>query len=464
MSDWGGTHSTIPAANAGLDQDSGAPFDASPYFGEALKEAVENGYVPPARLDDMVMRILRSMIDKGLFDDPVKAADIDYAAHALVAQADAEGGMVLLKNARHLLPLNGVRSIAVIGSHANVAVLSGGGSSQVYPVNGQLLVDSARAGQGNMVYFRSSPLTALAARSSAHIAYDEGDAIGAAAQLAAKNDIAIVFAHQWSAEGLDGTLRLDDNQDALIEAVAKANRKTVVVLETGGPVLMPWIDRVAGVLEAWYPGANGGEAIARILTGEVDPSGRLPVTFPRSVQQLPRPVLDGFPEKPHARFDVDYTIEGAAVGYKWYDLKGLTPLFAFGYGLGYGQFTPSDLTATAEGHTVSARFMVKNSGAHAGQYVAQIYVSPVHAETAHWEAPKRLAAFKKVSLRPGEITQVSLSVDPRLLAVFDESAHRWSVAPGDYEVILATDERTAVAHARVKLSQGTLAAGETPNH
>jgi beta-glucosidase len=460
MSDWGGTHSTIPAANAGLDQDSGAPFDASPYFGEALKEAVENGYVPQARLDDMVMRILRSMFDKGLFDYPVKAADIDFAAHALVSQADAEGGMVLLKNSRHLLPLNAAKSIALIGSHADVAVLSGGGSSQVYPVGGILVEDSTNGEHEHVIYFRSSPMTALAARGGARIVYEEGDDIRAAIQAAANNDIAIVFAHEWSSEGHDGTLRLDGNQDALIAAVAKANSNTVVVLQTGGPVLMPWIDKVAGVLEAWYPGSNGGVAIARVLTGEADPSGRLPVTFPRSVQQLPRPVLDGYPEKPHARFDVDYTNEGAAVGYKWFDLKGLSPLFAFGYGLSYGQFAASDLTATvANGQRITAHFAVRNIGPRAGQYVAQLYVSPVRATGAHWEAPKRLAGFKKVSLQAGASTDVSLEVDPRLLAVFDEAAHRWSIAAGEYDVVLATDSRTAVAHARVQMSQGTLAAG-----
>jgi beta-glucosidase len=378
-----------------------------------------------------------------------------------VTQADAEGGMVLLKNRRHLLPLNDVKTIAIIGSHADLAVLSGSGSSQVYSVNGQLALDSENAGRRHMIYFRSSPLKALAARSGAHIVYDEGNDIKVAARLAAKNNVAIVFAHEWSTEGVDGTLRLDDNQDALIEAVAKANANTVVVLETGGPVLMPWIDEVAGVLEAWYPGSSGGEAIARVLTGEVDPSGRLPVTFPRSLQQLPRPVLDGYPESPHARFDVDYTIEGAAVGYKWYDLKGLNPLFAFGYGLGYGQFTASDLTATVEGQNITVHFSVKNTGARAGQYVAQLYVSPVHSVSAAWEAPKRLCGFKKVSLQAGASTQVSLNVDPRLLAVFDEGAHRWSIAAGEYDIILATDARTPVAHASVRLSQGTLAVGET---
>ena len=147
MSDWGATHSTIPAANAGLDQESGFPFDASPYFADALKEAVEDGYVPAARLDDMTGRILRSMFVNGLFDDPVKAGDIDFDAHAQISRAAAEESMVLLKNERHLLPLGrNVRSLLIVGSHADAGVLSGGGSSQVYPPGGIALLETRAEG------------------------------------------------------------------------------------------------------------------------------------------------------------------------------------------------------------------------------------------------------------------------------------------------------------------------------
>jgi beta-glucosidase len=457
MSDWGATHSTIPAANAGLDQDSGYPFDASPYFSGALKESVEDGYVPAARLDDMAARILRSMFANGLFDDPIQTGDIDFATHAELSRAAAEGAMVLLKNDRHLLPLSkSVTSILIVGSHADAGVLSGGGSSQVYPVGGLALLEPHVKG-GPRVYFRSSPMQALAAHSRARIAHDPGTDIKAAAKLARQSDVVIVFAHQWSTEGVDGTMRLDDEQDALIAALARVNARTVVVLETGGPVLMPWVDEVAAVLEAWYPGSSGGDAIARVLTGEVNPSGRLPVTFPRSLEQLPRPHLDGFPEQRNARISVDYTIEGAAVGYKWFDRRRFEPLFPFGHGLSYSRFELSGLGADVGDKRLSVRFAVKNTGDRVGGYVAQVYVSPVGGAAAiGWEAPTRLCGFKKVSLQPGESADVSLGIEPRMLAVYDEAGRGWIIEEGDYDVSLSIDSRNAVTHRKVHISRQSL--------
>jgi beta-glucosidase len=457
MSDWGATHSSIPAASAGLDQESGFPFDVSPYFADALKEAVEDGYVPTGRLDDMTARILRSMFANGLFDDPVKAADIDFEAHAQTSRTAAEESMVLLKNDRHLLPLGrSVRSLLIVGSHADAGVLSGGGSSQVYPVGGVALLESHVKG-GPMVYFRSSPLEALAARTSARTAYDSGADIKAVAGLARHYDVVIVFAHQWSTEGIDGTMRLDEDQDALIAALGRANPKTIVVLETGGPVLMPWIDQVPAVLEAWYPGSNGGVAIARVLTGEVNPSGRLPLTFPRSLDQLPRPQLDGFPEQRNARIAVDYRIEGAAVGYKWFDRRHFDPLFSFGHGLSYSHFHLSNLGAHVDDQGVSVQFAVKNTGDRAGKYVAQVYVSPVGDATAlGWEAPKRLCGFRKVSLQRGESGEVSLRIEPRMLAVYDNAAKRWVIDEADYDFALSADSRHTVAHVKVHVARQVL--------
>jgi len=453
MSDWGAVHSTIPAANAGLDQQSGCPFDASPYFASALKEAVEDGYVPQSRLDDMAGRILWAMFANGLFDEPATAGDIDFRAHADISRGDAEDSMVLLKNARQTLPLSpSLKSLLIVGSHADVGVLSGGGSSQVYSVGGVALLEP-RADGGNTVYFRSSPLQALAARTRARVQYDEGTDREAAARLAARSDAVVIFAHQWNGEGSDGSLTLSDNQDALIAAVARANPRTVVVLETGGPVFMPWISRVAGVLEAWYPGSSGGEAIARVLTGEVNPSGRLPVTFPRSLEQLPRPRLDGFPADPHARFSVDYTVEGAAVGYKWFDRTGAVPLFPFGFGLSYTRFALSGFDADVRGNQVSVRFSVRNTGNRQGAYVAQVYASPVHPESsAGWEAPRRLCGYKKVHLEPGASAEVELSIDPRLLAQYESARKTWITAKGDYELALSTDARTPVAKTVVRLA------------
>jgi beta-glucosidase len=457
MSDWGATHSTIPAANAGLDQESGFPFDASPYFADALKEAVEDGYAPTARLDDMAARILRSMFANGLFDDPIKAADIDFEAHAQTSRTAAEESMVLLKNHRNLLPLGAsVKSLLIVGSHADIGVLSGGGSSQVYPVGGVALLESHVKG-GPMVYFRSSPLQALAARTSARTAYDSGTDIKAAADRARHYDVVIVFAHQWSTEGVDGTMRLDEDQDALITALGRANPKTIVVLETGGPVLMPWIDQVPAVLEAWYPGSNGAEAIARVLTGEVNPSGRLPLTFPRSPDQLPRPQLDGFPEQRNARIPVDYRIEGAAVGYKWFDRRHIDPLFPFGHGLSYSHFALFNLGANLDDQGVRVRFAVKNTGDRAGKYVAQVYVSPVGEATAlGWEAPKRLCGFRKVSLQRGESGEVSLRIEPRTLAVYDNAAKSWVINEADYDFALSADSRHTIAHVKVHVARQVL--------
>ncbi|RYY76041.1 MAG: glycosyl hydrolase [Gammaproteobacteria bacterium] len=446
MSDWGATHSTTQAANNGLDQQSGIPFDHSEYFGGALKEAVQNGWVSEARFDDMVRRVLHAMFEFGVIDNPVSPnpGAINFKAHAAVTQKDAEESMVLLKNDNKLLPLNKTaKKIAIIGSHADVGVLSGGGSSQVYPVGGAAFKGGPSVFPGPMLYYPSSPLKAIQARvPQASVTYHDGSDLAAAAKLAAESDVVLVFANQWTAESIDvPNLSLPDNQDALVDAVAKANAKTVVVLQTGGPVLMPWLGSVGAAVEAWYPGTQGGEAIARVLFGEVNPSGHLPATFPASESQLPRPVLDGYPEVRNARFTVEYK-EGAAVGYKWFDLKGLKPLFPFGHGLSYTEFAFSNLKADVKKGLINASFTVKNTGSLAGKEVAQVYVAPV---TAKWESPKRLGGFQKVELKAGASKTASVVVDPRLVGVYETASKTWKIAEGDYKIILAADATDANA-------------------
>jgi beta-glucosidase len=458
MSDWGATHSTTQAANAGLDQQSGWAFDRSPYFHGALREAVNNGYVSQERANDMAKRILWAMFEVGLFDTPVKgdqAATIDYEKNGKISQTDSEEGMVLLKNTPGLLPLSKTaKSILIVGAHADVGVLSGGGSSQVYPKGGSPVADEYGKGfPGPKTWYPSSPMKGIQARTTATVTYLDGKDVKAAAAAAKKADVVIVFGEQWTGEGFDvPDLNLPNNQDALISAVAKANKKTVVVLETGGPVVMPWLSKVGAVIEAWYPGSNGGEAIARVLTGEVNPSGHLPATFPASLDQLPRPVLEGDPKLDSDSHPMsNYNIEGAAVGYKWFDKKGYKPLFPFGHGLSYTTFALSDLTATAEGKGVKASFSVKNTGGVAGKEVAQIYVSGTG-----WEAPKRLGAFQKVEVAPGESQSVSVTVDPRLLATYDSASKTWNIAAGDYKVMLATSADDIVQTVTVHLDAQTL--------
>ncbi len=457
MSDWGATHSTAKAANAGLDQESAYTFDKQPFFGAPLKAALADGSVSQARLDNMARRITRSMFAHGLFDHPVVKGPIDFAAHAKVTQADAEEAIVLLKNDGGLLPIaRTAKKIVVIGSHADVGVLSGGGSSQVFPIGGMAVKGLGPKGfPGPIVYHPSSPLKALRAKTpGATFAYDDGTDPAAAARTAADADLVIVFAHQWAAESQDYSLTLANNQDALIDAVAAANPRTAVVLETGGPVLMPWLSKVGAVVEAWYAGTSGGEAIARVLTGEVNPSGRLPITFPASVDQLPRPTIDCDPARPEDFCDVDYDIEGAAVGYKWFDKKGHQPLFAFGHGLSYSTFGYGDLKTSLVGGTLTVSFTVSNTGKVAGKAVPQVYVGPKGG--SGWEAPRRLAGFKKVDLAPGASAKVSVTVDPRLLATFDSKAKAWILAAGAYEVSLGASSRDLGAKADVTLAARTL--------
>jgi beta-glucosidase len=441
MSDWGAVHSTEKAALSGLDQQSGEEMDAQVYFGSALKEAVEKGDVPLERLNDMVRRILRAMFASGIVDDPPKPGGfIDYRSHAETAQAVAEQGLVLLRNQNGALPLaKGLKRIVVIGSHADKGVLSGGGSSQVIPVGGIAVPDlGPRDFPGPLVYDPSPPRRAIAAEAGgAQVDYVEGDDLSRAVEVASGADAVIVFAHQWMAEMYDAPdLALPDGQDRLIAAVAAANEHTVVVLETGGPVRMPWLSLTAAVIEAWYPGARGGEAIARALFGEVDPAGRLPITFPVDESQLPRskirPDVDARSSSASAverQQAVNY-FEGADVGYKWFDKTGRSPLFPFGFGLSYTTFDYKNLAVTASEASVSVSLDVKNVGARRGTAIPQFYVRRPDDATF----PMRLVGWGRAQLDPGEMRRMTVAIDPRLLARFDTTAGDWAIASGRYTI------------------------------
>jgi beta-glucosidase len=465
MSDWGAVHSTVRSARAGLDQESGSVFDHKPYFGAPLSAALASGRVPAARLDDMVRRILRSMFAEGVVDHSVDdgSAAIDFAADARVAQADEEEGIVLLKDAGGILPLaRTVRDIVVIGGHADRGVLSGGGSSTVFPAGGNAVPAPASAGwPGPEVYLPSAPLAAIMGRAPrANILYLDGTDIATAARQAAHADRVIIFATQWAAESLDVPLTLDRDQDKLITAVAAANPRTVVVLETNGPVLMPWLGKVAGVLEAWYPGSGGGAAIAKVLFGDVDPAGRLPVTFPASLSQLPHAVLPGTGVPDQQPFSVDYSA-GAAVGYKWLQKRGSQPLFPFGYGLTYTHFRYSGLRARVDGGQLTVSLTVTNIGTRRGEAVPQVYVG---AASGGWEAPRRLGGWSQVKLPPGGAATLSIAIDPRLLAVFDESRGRWRRTAGIYRVWVGDSSASLPVSSQVRLPAWSHGASYTKPH
>ncbi len=439
MSDWGAVHSTADAINYGLDQMTGWACcgDKAPYFSAArLKVALADGEITQKRIDDMAKRILWPLFEYGVVDDPVKTGPIDFKADAAVSQNAAEQSLALLKNDGDLLPLTGVKTLAVIGGHADKGVLSGGGSSGVHPVGGNAITgDHGAAGQG--IWMPSAPLDGLKAElTKTRITYDPGTDIEAAAAAASKADVAVVFVTDWKGEGFDTTLDLKDNQDALVAAVVRANPKTVVVMESGGAVLMPWIRDVPAVLEAWYPGIRGGAAIARTLTGKVNPSGHLPITFPGSTEQLAHAEIPGFGH-PEDQLPVHITYdEGAAVGYKWYDVKGYKPLFAFGHGLSYTRFAISDARSEAENDLITISGTLSNTGKLSGKGVVMAFAAADNWQSAGWEAPKRLTGFKKIDLAPGSSQTFMLKVDPRLLATWEAADNSWHIKAGTYHVLL----------------------------
>lgn len=438
MSDWGSVPG-VEAALSGLDQQSGSQLDEAVFFSEILKQRAASDRAYASKLDDMNKRILTAVYAAGLDKHPAApGGTIDFARHATVAEEVARQGIVLLRNERSILPLaRSIKSIAVIGGHADVGVLSGAGSSQVHGEGGPAVTLPVATGSaGNSVsqqYHRSSPLEAIKAMApNAIVTFRDGRYISDAVEKAKQAEVAIVFATEWRTEIFDQPdLSLPDGQDSLIAAVAEANPNTIVVLETGGPVKMPWLDKNAAVIEAWYPGARGGPAIASVLFGETNPGGRLPVSFPASENQLPRPKLDGsdWVEPPFSdnvpvggdKLRADYDIEGSDVGYRWFARKGIKPLFPFGFGLSYTSFSASGLSVKG----TTATFTVANTGKRAGDDVAQLYLVRRAGEKIH-----RLVGFQRVSLQPGASSQVTVTIDPRLLA--DWSRGGWSMPAGEY--------------------------------
>jgi beta-glucosidase len=431
LSDWGGTHSTVKASAAGLDQEQ----PMGDYFGPALKEAVKAGKVPMSELDDHVLRILRSEFATGIVDHPVQTSVVDAEGGLEIAQRLEEQSIVLLRNEGALLPLDAtkLKSVAVIGAHADVGMISGGGSAQVDPPGGNAIAPpgmGATTWQAH-IWFPASPLKAVRAKlPGAKVEFNSGENLAAAAELAKNSDVAIIFAYQWESEGDDlANLSLPDGQDALIARVSAANRRTIVVLETGTAVTMPWAGQVGGIVEAWYGGSRGNVAVANVLFGDVNPSGKLAATFPKSEQDLPHPAIVPVPPGgPSATppYSVTYD-EGLKVGYKWYDAEHKTVLFPFGYGLSYTTYSYSNLKVDAAAHQAS--FTVTNTGKRRGAEIAEVYVSlPAAAQ----EPPKRLVGWSKEKLGPGESRELSVEIDPQFLMVFDEQSNAFKRVPGTY--------------------------------
>jgi len=454
LSDWQGTHSTVKASAAGLDHEEPGEY----FYGDAMKKAVQSGHVPMAELDEHVRRILRSVFACGVVDDPPKKSVVDVMSGFEIAQRIAEQSIVLLKNDPAVLPLDAskLHTLAVIGAHSDVGMISGGGSAQVDPPGGNAIMPPGKGAttwQAH-IWFPTSPLKAIRAKApGVKVQYDPGSDVSSAAALAKTSDVAIVFAYQWESEGMDlDSLSLPEHQDDLIAKVAAANPRTVVVLETGGAVTMPWADQVSGILEAWYAGSSGANAVASVLFGDVNPGAKLPLTFPKSDADLPRTTVVKPPEASTTKdgdpdawkkiaaglpaFQITYD-EGLKVGYKWYDAEHKQVLFPFGYGLSYTTYAYSNLKVTP-GEKVRVNFTLTNIGNRAGAEIAEIYAAlPANAG----EPPKRLVGWSKVKLNPGETKEVMVEIDPEYLSIFDVDQNKWQLIPGDYEFFAGGSSR-----------------------
>lgn len=471
-SEWGATHSTEQTIKAGVDMEM--PYGT--YFGDALKTAVQNGRVSHAALDTMVYKIVYTMFRLGLFDHP-PAQGLQPAAAIATTQTSldtatrvGEAGTVLLKNKSGILPLGGSgKRIAVIGSaagqHGAELCYQGHGAGHVPKIGGYV---------PNVV----SPLTAIntrAARDGDAVTYADGTSAQAAAAVATAADVAIVVICDGETEESD---RPDMNanfgdcfllivcvpappldQNALVSAVAAANPNTVVVIQSGAPVAMPWVSQVKGVLENWFPGQTDGDTIAPILFGDVNPSGHLPVTFPvklsdgplKTQAQYPGVSKPGDKVGPHVSFS-----EGLLVGYRWYDAKAVKPLFPFGFGLSYTNFRFSNLDVRSSPHGALVTFTLTNTGKRAGADVAQVYVGDP-ATTG--EPPRQLKGFSKVTLAPGESRHLKISLPAVSFAYWDAGLHTWKVDAGNYQIYVGDSSadlplRTRVHRVAAKLEPG----------
>jgi beta-glucosidase len=458
MSDWGAVHDSSYFMK-GLDQESGAQLDSKIWFDAPLQTEVATERVSRGSVSEAARRILRSLYAVGA-DRPATTSTVDYRAHARVARQEAVEGMVLLKN-DGVLPLSlETKKLLVIGGHADLGVLSGGGSSQVTPFGGAPIIIpvGAPGGIGMLVrawYMPSSPLKALqAAMPNAKVEFQSGYDIASTAASAAEADVVIVFATQWQMEGYDhASLDLPEGQDALITAVTKENSNVVVVLETGNPVKMPWLGDVRAVLEAWYPGEEGGAAIVDVLSGAVNPSGHLPLSFPVDESQIPRSRIPGLGLPEGTPITVDYH-EGADVGYRWFAAHHWKPLFPFGYGLSYTEFEftrPQIGNHSKHGQPVSATFVVKNIGQRLGASVPQLYLL-----SAAGEPSRRLVSFTRLALDPGESRTIKVTLDSRLLAHWDSNQHRWSIAGGRYTFALGTSANELGDPVTIQIPPSTL--------
>ncbi len=439
ISDWSGTHDTVEAANNGLDIEMGTekPYNEF-YLADALVEAVKNGLVEESIVDDKVRRALRLRFKTGMFDENRCKGSYNTAKHQKVSLDIAREAITLLKNENGILPLDEVRisSIAVIGDNAVKKHASGGQSSEVKAL------------------YEISPLEGLEKRLDGKIkinyarGYSESEAAAdmlmeEAIKAAAMSDVAVVFAglnHNFDTEASDRTdMSMPYRQPELIQRVYEANPNTIVVMISGLPVEMePWVKNVPALLQVWYCGMEGGNAMAEVLFGDVNPSGKLPVTFPARLEDCSAHSIGEFPGKD----TVEYK-EGIFVGYRHFDTNKIEPLFCFGHGLSYTAFEYSGLKITPHsverGQSVEVSFCVTNSGEREGGETAQVYIRDVESSLVRPE--KELKGFKKVFLKPGETKELSIMLDESSMSFYNDKTGGWMAEPGAFEVLAGGSSR-----------------------
>ncbi len=439
VSDWGATHSTVEAANNGLDIE----MPGGKYFGEELLAAVHQGRVSQATIDDKVRRILRMLVRFGFLDRPAKVGPIDYQAQGRVARRVAEAGVVLLKNERNVLPLdvNNFKSIAVIGPYADRATSGGGGSARISPFNTVSPLGAIADRIGNratLQFLKFVPGTDL---SKSDPATTGAGLLADAVQLAKECDLALVFARDFETEGVDRpAITLPDEQDELISAIVGANPRTIVVLNTGCMVLLNrWADAVPAIVQGWYSGQHDGNVITDVLFGTINPSGKLPITFPRTREDTAVTTAEQYPGLNGRGL---YS-EGVFVGYRHFDKDNIAPQFAFGHGLSYTTFEYSNIKLSRSrikpGDSLTVEVQVKNTGHREGAEVVQLYVQDVKASVPR--PIKELKGFEKVQLRPDQMKVVRINLDARSMAFYDVTKKQWAVEPGQFKIMVGSSSR-----------------------
>ena len=439
MSDWNGTHDTREAALNGLDLEMGTEKNYSDfYLAQPYFDGLQSGEFPMAGLDEKVRRNLRVMFATHVFDPGRKTGSLNTVAHETVARRVAEEGIVLLKNENHALPLDAAKisSIAVIGENAVRLQAHGGQSSEI------------------KAFYEITPLQGLLNRVGPHvnITFSEGyrkngDAsLAERAVAAAKSADVVIYIgglnHDsgFDCEGSDRKdLKLPYGQDELIQKIVAANPRTIVVLDGTMVEMDAWLDKVPALLQAWYPGMEGGNALARVLFGDVNPSGKLPATFPKKLSDSPAQTPG---EYPGTNGTVTYT-EGLLVGYRWFDTKNIEPQFPFGFGLSYTTFEYSNLKLVAGTGTNSplmmAQFEIKNTGLVAGAEIAQLYIHQKKPSLARPE--QELKGFKKVFLKPGETQTISIPLNRSAFAFYDPARGGWVAEKDDFEIAIGASSR-----------------------